>query len=607
MAFTYIVPYAEEAGNVSNTANITINNANVTNNANVGNTLTTSNLTASGNVSFTGANVSLGNVSNLHITGGTANYFLQTNGAGNLVWAAATGGESSISNGNSSVSIPVANGNINMSVAGNSNVIVITGTGANINGYANVTGNINTAGLISATGNVTGNYINGNGYNLTNIQASAIIGTINATTAGTVVSNAQPNITSVGILSNLSVSGDANVGNLSVTGNANLGNALYANYFIGSGNNLSNIQAANITGTVANANFANTSGNANLANYVIQSTQSNITALGTLTGLTVNGTANLNGTTNFTNNANFTGSNTYISNVANLRIPGGTNGYFLQTDGAGNLNWVNGTTTGNGVVGGSNTQVQYNNAGNFGGSAGLTFNSTSNTLTAVNLVVTGNLTATITTPTTSSNIFITKGQFVNLNPNSSFNNLNVLDGTVIFNSNAVNGSTTANSNVQVGMSFNIRGNATTTLNSLMLPGDKITLIYHQTVTQPAISSPPLPFFTVRQTTAYIKAANVIQIDGSNVNLLAGSDTNFLTDAANGGGYSSGFLSFMSVAPAGIIANTAGGTAGGIVANVITTTGSGSSPAASVTARFAISIYKLSNTPTWGGYFTSVSF
>ena len=93
MAFTYIVPYAEEAGNISNTANITINNANVTNNANVGNNLTTSNLfvtnianvatlNANGNVSFTGANISLGSVSNLHITGGTANYFLQTDGAG---------------------------------------------------------------------------------------------------------------------------------------------------------------------------------------------------------------------------------------------------------------------------------------------------------------------------------------------------------------------------------------------------------------------------------------------------------------------------------------------------------------------------------------------
>jgi hypothetical protein len=47
-------------------------------------------LTVSGNVDFYGANVSLGNVSNLHITGGTSGYFLTTDGSGGLSWAAQT-------------------------------------------------------------------------------------------------------------------------------------------------------------------------------------------------------------------------------------------------------------------------------------------------------------------------------------------------------------------------------------------------------------------------------------------------------------------------------------------------------------------------------------
>ena len=47
----------------------------------------TGNLTAS-NVSFTGANVSLGSVSNLHIDGGTSGYFLTTDGSGGLSWGA---------------------------------------------------------------------------------------------------------------------------------------------------------------------------------------------------------------------------------------------------------------------------------------------------------------------------------------------------------------------------------------------------------------------------------------------------------------------------------------------------------------------------------------
>jgi hypothetical protein len=50
--------------------------------------IATSNLSVTGNVSFTGSNVSLGNVSNLHIGGGTADYILKTDGTGNLSWIA---------------------------------------------------------------------------------------------------------------------------------------------------------------------------------------------------------------------------------------------------------------------------------------------------------------------------------------------------------------------------------------------------------------------------------------------------------------------------------------------------------------------------------------
>jgi hypothetical protein len=76
--------------------------------------------------------------------------------------------------------------------------------------------------------------------------------------------------------------------------------------------------------------------------------------------------------------------------VANLHITGGTNGYVLQTDGTGNLTWTAQTGGGgNGVPGGANTQVQYNNAGSFGGSASFTFNNVSNVLT-----VNGNISAT---------------------------------------------------------------------------------------------------------------------------------------------------------------------------------------------------------------------
>lgn len=49
------------------------------------------------------------------------------------------------------------------------------------------------------------------------------------------------------------------------------------------------------------------------------------------------------------------------------------NGYYLQTDVNGVLSWAAGGGGGGGSPGGSNTQIQFNNAGSFGGDAAFTF------------------------------------------------------------------------------------------------------------------------------------------------------------------------------------------------------------------------------------------
>jgi len=72
--------------------------------------------------------------------------------------------------------------------------------------------------------------------------------------------------------------------------------------------------------------------------------------------------------------------NVALGFVGNIRILGGTNGQVLTTDGTGNLAWQTSTSNGNGVPGGSNTQVQFNNGGNFGGSPFFTFNTATTTL-----------------------------------------------------------------------------------------------------------------------------------------------------------------------------------------------------------------------------------
>jgi hypothetical protein len=122
------------------------------------------------------------------------------------------------SNGTSNVNIPAVNGNVNISSGGIANVAVITSTGANIAGTLNVTGNI-SAGNVSATtftGALTGLASSATVAASANAVAGAnVSGQVgNALVAGTVYTNAQPNITSVGTLTSISVSGNANVGNL---------------------------------------------------------------------------------------------------------------------------------------------------------------------------------------------------------------------------------------------------------------------------------------------------------------------------------------------------------------------------------------------------------
>lgn len=117
-----------------------------------------------------------------------------------------------------------------------------------------------------------------------------------------------------------------------------------------------------------------------------------------------------NSTTNFltTQNLNILGT-TSLGDVANVSILGGLNGYVLQTDGLGTLTWTapTGGGGGNGSPGGSNTQVQFNNAGTFAGDAGFTYDQNTNILTvfqanAVTFV--GNLSGIASNATTANTV-----------------------------------------------------------------------------------------------------------------------------------------------------------------------------------------------------------
>lgn len=128
--------------------------------------------------------------------------------------------------------------------------------------------------------------------------------------------------------------------------------------------------------------------------------------------LFTDGTGNLSwasiANANYANFANYAGNafNVNAASTSNVIILGGINGYVLQTDGTGNLTWTaqTGNGGGNGTPGGSNTQVQYNDAGSFGGNVGFTFNEVTGNLNVPVLSVAG-----ISNLNSNSNVKITGG------------------------------------------------------------------------------------------------------------------------------------------------------------------------------------------------------
>jgi hypothetical protein len=142
------------------------------------------------NVTWNGSKLSLGNVANVLMTGGTNGFVLQTDGTGNLSWTAQTG------NGGGNGTPGGANTQIQYNDSG------LFGGNAGFT-FNEVSGNVNIPTNLILTGNLFGNVIG----NLAGTSSNANYSN-EALVAYTVVTNAQPNITSTGTLVNLTVSGN---------------------------------------------------------------------------------------------------------------------------------------------------------------------------------------------------------------------------------------------------------------------------------------------------------------------------------------------------------------------------------------------------------------
>jgi len=239
-------------GPITTEGNITVTNTGVTR-LNAGSGVTLSSTT--GNITISVSSATAGTVTSVGITSNT------------LIIA----NTPIVSAGNISINLPNSislTGNISANNLGNISAINLDGNATNVlhgdgSFSADVTnyGNSNVAAFLPTyTGNITaGNVFANSG----NIIATTFIGALSgaatsATTAGTVTTAAQPNITSVGTLSSLSVTGNISAGNVSAT------------TFTGA-----------LSGAATSATTAGT---------VTTAAQPNITSVGTLTALTVSGT-----------------------------------------------------------------------------------------------------------------------------------------------------------------------------------------------------------------------------------------------------------------------------------------------------------------------------
>jgi hypothetical protein len=400
-----------------------------------GDTLLADAINSTGNLTVGGISF-LGNVGCVNITGGSNGQYLQTDGTGNLDWATLTVNTANISNGNSNVDITSSGGNVSISVAGNANVVNVTGTGME------VTGNIvPTANLTYSLGNNTNRwnnlYLNGNtivlGDALITTTANSVVITNpeggnftiegNANTSTSDLSNGNSNLS---ILANgnltFSSAGNANVlvitgtgtnitGTANISGNANVGNLgvgkvvatanVEAQYFIGNGSQLTGIDAtaiqngsANVrtfnngnvtvsaagsgnivvvTSTGANINgYANITGNANVGNLgateVVATTlsgtlttaaQPNITSVGSLTSLTVTGNVSAGNVSAATFTGNLTGNANTAGTVTTAAQPNITSvGTLTSLAVTGNI--TSGNVSGTLVTGTLTTGTQPN-------------------------------------------------------------------------------------------------------------------------------------------------------------------------------------------------------------------------------------------------------
>jgi hypothetical protein len=359
-------------------------------------------------------------------------------GDSNFLWDTSTltvNGNANVGNLNATTSITgstltsnVATGTAPITVTSTTRVSNLSVAYSNVSDFGVTT--LQTTGTfypVFANGSATANRALGANANL---SFNAATGALSATLfTGTLTTAAQPNVTSVGTLTSVAVTGNANVGNLNTAGNV-LSSRLVSNVATGTA-------PLTVTSTTRVANLS--VAYANVSDFGVVTAQST----GTYYPTFINGSS--------TGNYALAANSGISANLAN--------GSITATTFVGN---VSGNISGNIQVSGSNTQVLFNDSGNANATSGLTFNKSTNVLTVTANVISGNvyansgtvggslLTGTLTTAAQPN--VTSLGTLTSLGVNGTVTAVNITANTGVFtgNGSALNSLTGSNVTGQVG-------------------------------------------------------------------------------------------------------------------------------------------------------------
>jgi hypothetical protein len=466
---------------------------------------------------------------------------------------------------------------------GGSNTQIQFNDSGNFSGATGFTFN-KTSNVLNVPGNVSATYFSGNGSQLANITGANVSGEVsfaatanavaganvsgevaNASIAGTVYTNAQPNITSVGILSSLEVTG--NISNANVitantftltSGNLSIVNSVAGSTYSGiqSTDNIPlSISTSNTNGVLEVGWLADTA-NVSAGFALITANPSSSTGNVVISGIEPGGVeaswifdpfADGTGNTVFPTGMHITSDGaggtrmSLNSNVANigLRISAGNTNAFTS------IGWSESEIPGTGTVAAIafNTPVSRGNAQIITGNLSAvnyrwTFNDSGNLDLPGNLILPGNITGTGASPAPSINGFDTINSItVSASGNITGNNLAATN--LVINSITSDDSTFVtiedgvNVNGEILATGNITGNYFigngSQLTSVAIPSQTI-LPTIQTIT--AVAS-PAGLFGGGQGGANVTVANTIPVTEYGVIITAGTTSETFKTGALG--------------------------------------------------------------------------